>query len=35
VHRLWQRLRAEHEVEEYVDDPVQCGFGIGVLRIPA
>ncbi len=35
VGRFWRRLRAVGEVEELVDDPGQCGYGIGVLRVPA
>ena len=37
VHRLWTRLRAEHPgaTEELVDDREQCGFGIGLVRLPA
>lgn len=34
VHQLWQRLKALAEVEEFVDDPNQRGFGIGVLHVP-
>ena len=33
VHRLWARLRELLEVEEIVDDPDQCGFGIGIVRV--
>ena len=35
VYQLWKRLREEQDVEEYVDDSAQCGFGVGVLRVPA
>lgn len=34
VHRLWQQLRQAHQVEEFIDNPAQCGFGIGIIRVP-
>ena len=34
VYHLWKRLKPVAEVEEFVDDPKQCGFGIGVLHVP-
>jgi hypothetical protein len=34
VFGFWQRLRKEADVVEFVDNPKQCGFGIGVVRIP-
>lgn len=34
VHQLWVRLKQVAEVEEIVQDPDQCGFGIGILRVP-
>lgn len=34
VHCLWQKLKPLAEVEEYVKDPEQHGFGIGVLHVP-
>jgi len=35
VPRFWQELKAQHqETWEFVDDPHQAGFGIGVLRKP-
>ncbi len=33
VHHLWQRIKQTHAVEEYISDPDQCGFGIGVIRV--
>ncbi len=34
VQQLWKRLRAEPGSQEIVEDPEQCGFGIGVLCVP-
>lgn len=34
VQHFWKRLRADADVTEFVHDPNQCGFGIGVLRVP-
>ncbi len=34
VQLLWRRLRAEPGSEEIIEDPEQCGFGIGLLRVP-
>lgn len=34
VHHFWQRLKQVAEVEEFVNDPAQCGFGIGIMRVP-
>lgn len=34
VFYLWQRLKQVGDVEEFIDDPGQCGFGIGILRVP-
>lgn len=34
VQHLWKRLKAIAEVEEFIHDPDQRGFGIGVLRVP-
>jgi cephalosporin hydroxylase len=34
VQHLWKRLRSEPGSEEIVEDPEQCGFGIGLLRVP-
>jgi cephalosporin hydroxylase len=35
VHPFWQRLKQVAEVEEFIEDPAQCGFGIGIMRVPA
>jgi predicted O-methyltransferase YrrM len=31
VSRLWQELRHAHRFEEYIEDPQQDGYGIGLL----
>lgn len=34
VHQFWQRIKAETaHIEEFINDPDQCGFGIGVIRL--
>jgi len=34
VHQLWAEIRDDHaEYLEFVEDPEQDGFGIGVLRL--
>jgi len=33
VFHLWKRLTPLAETEEFVNDPNQCGFGIGVLHV--
>jgi predicted O-methyltransferase YrrM len=35
VYPFWKRIKLEAEVQEFVADPNQCGFGIGLLRVPA
>lgn len=35
VYHLWKRLKPGADVQEFVADPKQCGFGIGVIRVPA
>ncbi len=35
VYHLWKRIKPGAEVQEFVADPNQCGFGIGVLKVPA
>ena len=35
VQHFWKRLREDADIKEFVNDPDQCGFGIGVLRVPA
>ena len=34
VFHLWKRLKTLAPVEEFVNDPKQCGFGIGLLHVP-
>lgn len=34
VYHLWKRLKPIAQVEEFVNDPGQSGFGIGVLHVP-
>lgn len=34
VYHLWKRLKPLAATEEFVNDPGQCGFGIGVLHVP-
>lgn len=33
VYRLWKKLRNDYVTEEYIADPEQCGYGIGVVRV--
>jgi len=35
VYHLWKRIKPGSEVMEFVADPNQCGFGIGVLKVPS
>lgn len=35
VYHLWKNLRKTQVTEEFVNDPKQCGYGIGIIRIPA
>jgi cephalosporin hydroxylase len=34
VFYLWEKLKKELDTEEFVDDYEQCGFGIGIVRLP-
>ena len=34
VYHLWKKLKQTTVTEEFVNDSKQCGFGIGILRIP-
>ena len=34
VFHFWKRLKVGADVQEFVADPGQCGFGIGLLRVP-
>ncbi len=33
VYYLWQRLKETEQVEEFIQDPKQCGYGIGLVRV--
>jgi cephalosporin hydroxylase len=35
VYQFWKVLKAEQPVEEFIDQPDQLGFGIGIVRVPA
>jgi cephalosporin hydroxylase len=35
VHQFWQQVKHDAPHEEHIDNPDQCGFGIGILKIPA
>ena len=32
VFHFWKQVKQGKSVEEFVDDPQQCGFGIGIVR---
>lgn len=35
VYYLWKRIKEEGAVtEEFINNPDQCGFGIGIVRVP-
>lgn len=34
VYPFWKRLKIGENVKEFVADPKQCGFGIGLLHVP-
>jgi cephalosporin hydroxylase len=34
VHYFWRRVKDLVEHQEFIADPDQCGFGIGVIRFP-
>ena len=34
VYHFWQRIKRETVTEEFIADPRQCGFGIGIIRVP-
>lgn len=34
VYQFWQRVKQEAVTEEFVADSQQCGFGIGIIRVP-
>ena len=33
VYQFWKKLKPHNKSEEFVNDPAQCGFGIGIIRI--
>lgn len=33
VYHFWKQVKQGQTVEEFVDDPKQCGFGIGIIRV--
>jgi cephalosporin hydroxylase len=33
VFHFWKRVKQGQAVEEFVNDPKQCGFGIGIIRV--
>lgn len=35
VYHFWKKLKPGLVTEEFVNDPQQCGFGIGIVRVPA
>lgn len=34
VYYFWKRVKNNYEYEEFIDNPEQCGFGIGVIKLP-
>jgi len=34
VYHFWKKVKSGLVTEEFVDDPKQCGFGIGIIRVP-
>lgn len=34
VQHFWKEIKPGQETKEFVDNPTQCGFGIGVLKVP-
>lgn len=34
VYPFWQQLKVGADVQEFVANPKQCGFGIGLMRVP-
>lgn len=35
VYHFWKQVKSGQNVEEFIDNPQQCGFGIGIIRVPA
>jgi predicted O-methyltransferase YrrM len=34
VQHFWRKLKARRATEEFIDDPNQTGYGIGIVRVP-
>lgn len=34
VYFFWKRLKERVDTEEFINDPEQCGYGIGIVRVP-
>lgn len=34
VYYFWKRLKENADTEEFINDPEQCGYGIGIVRVP-
>ena len=35
VHAFWERVKQGRDYEEFIADRGQCGYGIGIIRLPA
>ena len=35
VQHFWRKLKSQHTTEEFIDDPAQTGYGIGIVRVPS
>jgi len=33
VYHFWKKVKPGQVIEEFVNDPQQCGFGIGIVRV--
>lgn len=33
VYHVWKKLKPHNRTEEFVSDPAQCGFGIGIIHV--
>ncbi len=33
VHQLWRDIKTQTNTEEFINDPDQCGFGIGIIQV--
>ena len=34
VYHLWEKIKKEETTEEFIKDPNQYGYGIGLVRVP-